>query len=56
MIPGGDSEGKSIINVFCDVVERGSQALINFKMSPGQVALTLLLVVLLAWFLLRRTA
>jgi hypothetical protein len=56
VIPGGESEGKSIIDVFCDVVERGSQALINFKMSPGQVALTVVLLVLLVWFLLRRTA
>ena len=55
VIPGGESEGKSVVNVFCDVVERGSQALINFKMSPGQVALTLLLAVLLVEFLLRRT-
>jgi hypothetical protein len=45
-----------VVNVFCDVVERGSQAVINFKMSPGQVALTALLAVLLVVFLLRRTA
>ena len=55
VIPGGESQGKSIVNVFCDVVERGSQALINFKMSPGQVALSIALVVLLVMFLLRRT-
>ncbi len=56
VIPGGSSQGQSIINVFCAVVERGSQALINFKMSPGQVVLTILIVALIAWFLLRRTA
>lgn len=56
VIPGGSSQGKSIINVFCDAVERGSQALINFKMSPGQVTLTIAIGVLIAWFLLRRTA
>jgi hypothetical protein len=55
VIPGGESQGKSIINVFCDAVERGSQALINLKMSPGQVALTVAIVVLLLVFLLRRT-
>jgi hypothetical protein len=55
VIPGGESQGKSIVNVFCDVVERGSQALIDFKMSPGQVALSIALVVLLVLFLLRRT-
>ena len=37
VIPGGESGAKSVVNVFCDVVERGSQALIDFKMSPGQV-------------------
>jgi hypothetical protein len=55
VIPGGESSAKSVVNVFCDVVERGSQALINFKMSPGQVAFTLLLLGLLVAFLLRRT-
>jgi hypothetical protein len=55
VIPGGESSAKSVVNVFCDVVERGSQALINFKMSPGQVALTLLIAGLLVAFLLRRT-
>ena len=56
VIPGGESGGKSVVNVFCDVVERGSQALINFKMSPGQVAVTLLVAALLVMFLLRRTS
>ena len=57
MIPAGESAAKSVVNVFCDVVERGSQALINFKMSPGQVAADAVVVaVLLLMFLLRRTA
>jgi VPS62-like protein len=56
VIPGGDSEGKSIIDVFCDVVARGSQALINFKMSPAKVVFTVVVLALLVWFVVRRTA
>jgi hypothetical protein len=56
VIPGGDSQGSSVISVFCDVVERGSRALIELKIEPAQVFFGLLLVGLLVWFLLRRTA
>jgi hypothetical protein len=56
VIPGGDSQGKSVINVFCDVVERGSQALINFKMSPAKVVFSIAVLGLVVWFVVRRTA
>ena len=55
VIPGGEGQGQSVIQVFCKVVARGSQTLIDFKNSPGTVVLTGAIAVLLAWFLARRT-
>jgi hypothetical protein len=56
VIPGGESSGRSVISVFCDVVERGSRALIQLKVEPVQVFLALVIAGLLVWFLVRRTA
>jgi hypothetical protein len=56
VIPGGESQGQSVISVFCDVVERGSRALIQLKIEPAQVFVALLIAGLLVWFIVRRTA
>jgi hypothetical protein len=55
VIPGGESQGSSVINVFCDAVARGSNWLISFKMEPAQVVVGMLIVFGIVWFLIRRT-
>jgi hypothetical protein len=55
VIPTGDSEGSSIVGIFCNVVERGSRTLITFTISPARVFVGALLVfVVTSWFV-RRT-
>ena len=55
VIPSGDSQASTVIGVFCSAVERGSQTLINFTVSPGRVIVGMLVLGLLASFLIGRT-
>jgi hypothetical protein len=55
VIPAGDSAAGEVIDVFCGVVERGSEALITFTVSPMRLVIGLVLVALLARFLAART-
>ncbi|MGB0111884.1 MAG: Vps62-related protein [Ilumatobacteraceae bacterium] len=50
VVPAGDSQGDSIVNTFCNVVEVGSGALIKLKTSPLSLVIAVgVLVVLLRW-------
>ncbi|MGA9277949.1 hypothetical protein [Ilumatobacter sp.] len=55
VVPAGDRQGESIVNTFCDVVERGSGALITMKTSPLRLVATLGILLLLANWFARRT-
>ncbi|MGI9623013.1 MAG: Vps62-related protein, partial [Acidimicrobiales bacterium] len=55
IIPAGDSEGLSIINAFCDIVEWGAGKLIQLKTSPFQLAVATLVVFFVVSWLVRRT-
>jgi hypothetical protein len=55
VIPANDTEGASVIDTFCDLVERGAHALITFNVSPFRVLLGLLAMVLAIRFVVGRT-
>jgi hypothetical protein len=55
VIPAGDSDAASVIDVFCAAVERGSTALVNLSTSPERVIVILLVLTVLARFLMGRT-
>lgn len=55
VIPATGGEGVSVINTFCDLVERGAHTLITFTVSPLRVVVGMLLVALAIRFLARRT-
>ncbi len=55
VVPTGASQGDSIVNTFCKVVELGSGSLIALMTSPLRVVLTLALVSFIGLWLVRRT-
>ena len=55
VIPTGDSQAASVIDVFCGAVAAGSRTLISFTVSPARVVVALALLVLLVAFLANRT-
>lgn len=55
VVPAGDGQLSAIVNVFCSVVEFGSNQVIAFQLSPTRGLVTLGLLVFVAWFVLRRT-
>jgi hypothetical protein len=55
VIPAGDSGAAEVIDVFCGAVERGSNALITFTVSPLRLVLGLGLVAVLVRFVAART-
>jgi hypothetical protein len=55
VIPGGHSDGASVISAFCGIVEGGSRLLITATISPYFVAFAGLLVIVTLRFLIRRT-
>ncbi len=55
VVPAGDSQAESIINSFCSIVETGSGSLITLKTSPLRLFVTLLVLVLIGRWLVRRT-
>jgi hypothetical protein len=56
IVPTGDSAADSLVKGFCNVVEWGSQKLLEFKQSPTRALVTLLIFGWLAVFLVRRTS
>ena len=55
VIPTGDSQAAQVIDVFCGVVEAGSQTLIQFTVSPARVVVAFLILAVIVGFLARRT-
>jgi hypothetical protein len=55
IVPAGDSQADAVISAFCGVVEWGSTQLIVLTTSPARFLTSLLVTVLLAVWLIRRT-
>lgn len=55
VIPAGDNSGTQVIQTFCAVVEWGAGTLITLTTSPARLALTALLGLWLARWMVRRT-
>ncbi len=55
VIPTGDSQGASVVSLFCNAVERGSRMLVTFTVSPARLLTMFVIVGLIAMFLIRRT-
>jgi hypothetical protein len=55
VIPASDSGGAAVISSFCGLVERGSRTLITATVSPGLLAVIVLVIVLFTRFLISRT-
>ena len=55
VIPAGDSEGASVVEVFCEVVEAGSGALIKFTVSPVVALLAFLIIFAVFRFVVGQT-
>jgi hypothetical protein len=55
VVPSGDGDAEAVINMFCDVVEWGSGALVTFKTSPLRILVTLAIIASIGVWLARRT-
>ena len=55
VIPAGDSAASEVIDVFCGLVERGSQAVISWSVSPARLIVGGLILALLVRFVVGRT-
>ena len=55
-IPAENTLGTQVVNAFCAAVAAGSQVYIYFVSSPGPVLVALAILILLAGYLVRRTA
>ena len=55
VIPSGDSQGSAVISTFCDIVEWGSGALIQMTTSPLRLLISLVVALVVARWLIRRT-
>jgi hypothetical protein len=56
VVPAGDSQLHSIVELFCSAVAFGSNQLIAFQLSPARAVVTIGLLVAIAIFVVRRTA